>query len=101
MEHRYLHSQLKYHNPAYERAFMLASALKNSANPAIGDLGMLLRGHPLKSLNSVEKIQLKMKCASFDCNPCTTIVSGNSPTSTNDEIEITTFYNELLFIYTV
>ena len=37
-------------------------------------------------------------CASFKDNPCTTILSCNSPINARDETDITTFYNELLFL---
>ena len=48
----------------------------------------------LKAHNSIERIQPRITCASFNSNPCITI-SCYSPTNASDEMDIITFYNEL------
>ena len=48
---------------------------KNSVNTVIESVGMLLSPYAWKSLNSIEKIQLRMMCVSYNGNPSTTIVS--------------------------
>ena len=48
--------------------FVSASAWKNSVNTAIGDVGMLIRPQALKSFYSIEKIQLRMRVATFNDN---------------------------------
>ena len=47
-------------------------------NTVISSVGMLLSPHALKSVNSIERIQPRIMCATFNGNPCTTIVSSNS-----------------------
>ena len=56
---------------------------------------MLLSHHTLTSFIRTERIKLRNVCATFNYNPCTSIVSSNSPTNASDETDITTFYNEL------
>ena len=46
-------------------------------NTAIESVEMLCA---LKSLNSIERIQLRIMYATFPGNPCTTIISCYSPT---------------------
>ena len=58
-------------------------------------VGMLISRQTLKSLNSIEKIQLWMLVATFNGNPSTTIISCYSPTNVSDEMDLITFYNEL------
>ena len=41
----------------------------------------------LKSLDSTERIQPRMMCASFNGNPCTKIISCFSPTDASDETD--------------
>ena len=96
-EHRFYHSdlELKYHETGHGWTFVSASAWKNTINADTGGVGMLLSPRALKSLNSIEKIQPRIICATFNGNPCTTIVSCYSPTNASDESDITTFYNEL------
>ena len=43
----------------------------------------------------MKKIQLRMKCTSFNGNPYSTIISCYSPTIASDETDMITFYNEL------
>ena len=57
-------------------------------------VGMLLSPRALKSLNSIEKIQLKMMCTTFNDKPCISIVSSYSPTSISDKMNITIFSHE-------
>ena len=54
---------------------VLASGLKQTINADIGGVGMLFSRHALKSLNSREKIQTRMMCATFNRNSCPTSVS--------------------------
>ena len=56
---------------------------------------MLLSSCALKSLNSIEKINLRMIHATFDGNLYTTIISYYSPTHASDETVIITFCNKL------
>ena len=94
--YRYYHNELelKYHNTINGLTFILASARINSINATIGGIGMHFSHHIIKSLNCIEKIQLRMMFATFNDNPCKTIISGYSPTNTIDGIDITTFSNE-------
>ena len=93
-EHRYSHSELeiKYHNTGNGWMFVSVSAWKNSVNAIIGGVGMLFGPHAFKSLNSIEKIQPRMICASFNGNPCTTIISYYSLTNASTETVIIIFY---------
>ena len=62
-EHRYIHSKdIEYHDTSNGWAFVSASASawKNSVNATIGGVGMLIGPQAQKSLNSIEKIQLRM-----------------------------------------
>jgi len=72
-----------------------ASAWKNSVNASIGGVAMLLSPRALKSLNSIEKIQPRIMSATFNGNPCMTVVSCYSPTNASDETDVETFYNGL------
>ena len=56
-----------------------------------GRVGVLLIPCALKSLNSIEKIQLKMICGSFNGQNCSTIISSNYPTNASDETDIITY----------
>ena len=56
---------------------------------------MLFISFVLKSLNSIEKIRPRMMCAAFNDNLCSTIVSCYSPINASDEIDISSFNNEL------
>ena len=40
-------------------------------------------------------MQPRMVAATFNGNPCTTIISCYSPTNANDETDIITFYKEV------
>ena len=57
---------IKYQDTGNEWTFVLASAWKKSVNVAIGSLGMHIGLQTLKSLNSIEKIQLRMMVATFN-----------------------------------
>ena len=59
---------------------MLASAWKNSINVTIGGVEMFFSHHTLKSQNSIERIQLRMMCTTFNGNLFTTIIFCYSPT---------------------
>ena len=56
---------------------------------------MLIGPWALKSPNSIEKIQPRMIVATFNGNPCATIVSCNSSTNISEETDLIAFYNEL------
>ena len=96
-EYRYYYSELeiKHCNSFKGWTFVSASAWKNSVNAVISSVRMLLTPHALKSQNSIEKIQPRMRYASSDDNSCTTIVSCYSSTNANDETDVITFYKEL------
>ena len=51
-----------------------------------------------KSLNSIERTQLRMMCALFNGKLSTNFVSCYSPTNAGDETDITTFFNGLSFL---
>ena len=70
------------------------SAWKNSVNTTIGGIGMLIGPRAPKSLNRIEKIQLRM-IAIFSSNPSTTIISCYSPTNVSEETDLIAFYNGL------
>ena len=95
-EHRYFRREdIKYHDTGNGWAFVLASAWKNSVNPTIGSVGMLIGPRALKSLNSIEKIQLRIIVATFYGNTSTRIISGYCPTNVSEEMDLLAFYNEL------
>ena len=56
---------------------------------------MFLSPCTLKSLNSIEKIQLRMMVGTFNGNPSTMIISYYSPINTSVEKDLDTFYGEL------
>ena len=92
IHHRYLHSEdIKFDDTGNGWTFVSVSAWKNSLNAAI--VGMLIGPTAQKSLNSIEKIQPRMIVATFNGNPCTTIISSYSPTNVSEETELITFYN--------
>ena len=99
-EHKYYHSDLemKYHDTGDGWMFVSASAWKNSVDEVIGGVGMLLSPHGLKSLYSIEKVHPRIMMATFNGNPCTTIISCYSPTNDCDETELITFYNTLSYL---
>ena len=66
---------------------------KNSINATIGGVGIPISSHSLKSLNSIEKPQLRIICAISNGNPCATILSCYSHTNGMAETDIATFYN--------
>ena len=49
----------------------------------------------LKSLNSLEKIQLRMIVATFNGNPSATIITCYSPTNISEENDLIAFFSEL------
>ena len=74
-----------------------ASAWKNSVNAKIGGIGMLTGPWALKSLNSIEKIQLRIMVATFNSNPSATVICY-SPTNISEETDLIAFYNELSYL---
>ena len=56
---------------------------------------MLLSPRALKPLNCIEKIQQRIMSATFNGNPCMTIVSCYSPTNASNETDIETFHSGL------
>ena len=61
-------------------------------------VGILLCPRALKSLNSIEKTQLRMMIAMYNGNPSTTIIFFYS-TNVHDETDLITFYNELSSLF--
>ena len=59
---------------------------------------MLIGPWALESLNSIEKIKLRMMAATFNGNPRTTIISCYSPTNDREETGLIAFYNKLSFL---
>ena len=74
---------------------MSASAWKTTGNSTIGGAGMLLSPLALRSLNKIEKAAPRIIIATFDGNPCTTVISCYSPTNTSPEDEVQEFYDTL------
>ena len=72
--------------------------MENSVHAVIECVGMLFSPHALKSWRSIEKIQLKMMCASFNGNHCTTINSYYSSATASDEKDIIIFNNLSSFV---
>ena len=96
LEHSYYHTEqeLNYYGHNNGWIFVSPSTWQNSFNAAIGGgVGIFLSSFDLKSLNSIEKIQKKMTCATFNCNLYTTVVSCYN--STIEETHITTFFYKL------
>ena len=71
------------------------SAWKNSVNATVGSVGIIIGPRALKSLNSIERIQLRMMVVTFNGNPRITIPSCYSPTNVSEETEHVAFYDEL------
>ena len=86
---------MKFLDTANGWAFISASAYKHSVNDVIGGVGTLLNPRAPKSLNSIAQMQPKMMVATFNRNPCTTIISCYSSSHASDETNLITFYNEL------
>ena len=70
---------------------------KNSINAVTGSVGIFLSPCAINSQNSKARIQTRMimMCASFNGDPCTTVISYYSPINASDEMDIITFYKEL------
>ena len=69
-EHGYIHSKHnKYPITGNGWTLLSPSAWKNSANTTIEGVGILIGSRVLKSLNSIEKIQLRMMVVTFNGNP--------------------------------
>ena len=70
LEHGYYQSKLeiKYYSTGKGWIFASAFPLENFVNDVIGVVGLLLSSCALKSLNSIERIQLGIMCASFNGN---------------------------------
>ena len=72
--------------------------IENFINTTIADVEIFISPHASKSLNSFEKIQMMMFCATFNDNLCTAIVSCYCSIHASDEIGVNTFYNVLSFL---
>ena len=93
-EHRYTHTEdIKYHETGNRRTLATVSAWKNFVNATVGGVGVGPR--PLKTLNSIERIQPRMLTATFNGNPRATIISCYSSTNVSEETELVAFYDEL------
>ena len=91
-EHKYHYneeSELEYHDTNNSWAIVSVSARQNSMNAIIGGVGMLLSPYALKSLNCIERPQLRIMCVTFNGNLCPTIVSCYYSTNTRGETNIT------------
>ncbi len=64
-----------YHDTGNGLTLATVSAWKISVKATIGGVGVLTGPQPLKSLNSIEKIQPRMMAATFNGNPRATIIS--------------------------
>ena len=92
----------RYHQREVEReydtgdgwTFISRSTWKNSVNGIIRSVGIPLGLHTLKSLNSIEKIQPRMRVATFKGNHSTTIICYNR-INANSGTGLKPFYNEL------
>ena len=73
----------------------LSICLENSVNAVMEGIEMLLSPRALKSLNSIEKILLRLMVATFNGNPSTTIISCHGSINASNETDLITFYNEL------
>ena len=56
---------------------------------------MLIVHRALETLNSIDRIKLRMMTATFNCNPRIIILSCYSPTNVSEETEQDVFYDEL------
>ena len=65
-EHRF------YHRKFVQKYYDTDNEWKNSVNVAIEGVGILLCTHALKLPNSMDRIQPRIMCASFNSKPCTT-----------------------------
>ena len=95
-EHRYTHTEdIKYHDSDNRETLATVSAWKNSVNATVGGVGMLIGSRPLKTLNSIKRIQPRMMAATFNGNPRATIISCYISTNVCEETELVAFYDEL------
>ena len=95
-EHRYTHTEdIRYHETGNGWMLATVSAWKNSVNAVVGGVRMLIGLRPLKTLNSIERIQPRMLAATFNGNPRATIISCYSSTNVSEETELVAFYDEL------
>ena len=93
-EHRYTHSEdIKYHDTGNGWTLATVSAWKNSVNATVGGVGILIGPRALKSLNSIGRIQPRMRVANFNGNPKATIIFCYSPTNVSEETELIAFYD--------
>ena len=86
---------MKYHDTGKWWTFVTVSACENSVNAIMGGVGLLLNSRVQKSQNSMERIQPRMMCTSFNGNLCPITVSCNNPNNARDETDIITFYDEI------
>ena len=98
-EYRYINSKdIRFHDIGNGWMLVPASAWKNSVNATIGGIGMLIEPRALKSLNNIEKIQLRTMVATFNSDPSATILSRYSPTNFSEETDPIAFYNDLSYL---
>ena len=69
--------------------------MKNYVNATVGGVGILIGPRALKSLNSIERMQPRMKAATFNGNPRAILISCYSPINVSEETELIAFYDEL------
>ena len=97
-EHRCTHNEdIKYHDTGNRWTLATVSTWKNSVNATVGGVSILIGPRALKSLNSIERIQPRIRVATFNGNLRATIICY-SPTNVSEETELIAFYDELSFL---
>ena len=95
-EHWSIHREdIKYRNTGNGWTSICASAWKNSVNITIWGVRILIGPWALKSQNSIEKIHPRMMVATFNGNPCATIISSFNPFLASEETDLIAFYPPL------
>ena len=96
-EHRIFHEDINIRHENMGKGWMLltSSAEKAENNSTIRGVGLLLSPKSYKALNAVEINNPRIMVASFNGNPCTTVISCYSPTNVTNEEEVIEFYHNL------
>ena len=95
-EHRFIHEDLTTKEHTFGNwTVITSSAWKNSTDAAIGGIGMLFSPQTYKALETFEMITPRIRIATINGNPRTTVISCYSPTNVSDEIEVERFYVNL------
>ena len=95
-EHRIVHEDSIRYKQLDKYHLITSSAWRNSAQAAVGGVGVLISKKAEKALSSVKPISDRILKATFQGNPATTIIVAYSPTNTgNGSEEINKFYEDL------